>query len=85
MSDVATTSKQNRSMPAWLMSGVLHVLALLALAILTNSMMRRPADVADRPVAIVLAKEDAGDIEYLGETSDASEESAEKDETPEKE
>ena len=47
------------------------MLALLALAVLTNSVLRAPAEVVERPVGIVLAQNSAGDIDYLGEMADA--------------
>jgi len=78
MSEFTTTAKRSRSIPAWLMSGGFHVLGLLAVALLTNSVMRAPAEIEERPVGIVLARTSARDIDYLGEVQEAPTESADR-------
>ncbi|MFV1966101.1 MAG: hypothetical protein ACC628_11795 [Pirellulaceae bacterium] len=69
------------SMPAWLMSVGCHMLAFLAFAFLADSVARDTAEVADRPVAIVLANHGSGEIDYMGETAATPAEAAEETES----
>ena len=81
----ATTAATARRVPAWLMSSVLHLLAMLVLAFVIRDTSGGAAVEAQRTGGIVLVQQSDGTTEYLSEedVEPASESQAEVDQSSE--